>query len=124
MSGTDRVALVPSLREAWSAERAEAQAARRRSDPRAEWSHLERAHILSQSMAVPHVRTHLAMLGASFRRRDRHEIAGQLFRVLVAAPGSWTGRYPVGNSGGSDVSAFLVMPIPADLQAVLDTSAL
>ena len=73
-------------------------------------------------MAVPHVRTHLAMLGASLRTRDRREIAGQLFRVLVAAPGSWTGRYPVGNSGGSDVSAFLVMRIPADLQAVLDAS--
>ena len=34
-------------------------------DERGEWKHLERAHILSQPMAGPHVRTHVAMLGAA-----------------------------------------------------------
>jgi len=42
---------------------------------------------------------------------------------VVAAPGSWTGRYPVGNTGGSDVSAFREMAIPDDLSALLDGAA-
>ena len=105
---------------AWSHERAEARAARLRGDGAGEWSHLERAHILSQPMAVLHVRTHVAMLGAALRRRDRHEVLGQLVRLLLAGPGSLTGRYPVGNTGGADVSAFVAMPIPEDLRAVLD----
>ena len=71
-------------------------------------------------MAVPHVRTHVAMLGAALRRRDRREIVGQVVRLVVAAPGSWTGRYPVGNTGGADVSALRPMPIPADLQVFLE----
>ena len=62
-----------------------------------------RAHILSQPMAGPHVRTHPAMFASAGRRRDRHEVVGQLFRIIVAAPGSITGRYPVGNTGGADV---------------------
>jgi hypothetical protein len=70
-------------------------------------------------MAGAHVKTHVAMLGCALRRRDGHEIAGQLFRMLVAAPGSWTGRYPVGNTGGSDVSAFREMPVPQDLATLL-----
>jgi hypothetical protein len=41
--------------------------------------------------------------------------------LLVAAPGSWSGRYPVGNTGGANVSALLPMPIPDDLRAILDT---
>src|SRR5829696_10346535 len=79
------------LRTAWSDERAAARAARARGDVAAEWHHLERAHILSQPMAGPHVRTHLAMLGHGIRRRDPHEIAGQVVRLFFAAPGSWTG---------------------------------
>jgi hypothetical protein len=87
-----------------------------------EWRHLERAHVLSQPMAVAHVRTHVAMLGYGLRRRDGHEIVGQLLRLVVAAPGTWTGRYPIGNTGGANVSAVKPMPIPDDLQAVLNGS--
>jgi hypothetical protein len=80
-----------------------------------EWSHLERAHILSQPKAPLDVRTHLAMLTAGVRRRDRREIVGQLLRMIAAGPGSLTGRYPVGNTGGAAVNALAPMPIPADL---------
>jgi hypothetical protein len=62
------------------------------------------------------------MLGAAVRRRDRREIVGQLFRLIVAAPGSFTGRYPIGNTGGANVSAFAPMPIPEDLQPLLTAS--
>lgn len=113
------VARQQQLVAAWQAERTAAAEARSRQDHQAEWTHLERAHILSQPMAVRHVRTHVAMLTCALRHHDRREILGQLFRLTVAAPGSWTGRYPAGNTGGSDVSAFEPMPIPDDLRHLL-----
>jgi len=71
-------------------------------------------------MAGPHVRTHLAMLGYALRHRDGREIVGQLLRVVVAGPGTLTGRYPVGNTGGANVSALKPMPIPDDLVRFLN----
>jgi hypothetical protein len=111
------------LRQGWAQERTAAREARQRDDAEDEWRHLERAHVLSQPMAVAHVRTHVAMLGYGLRRRDGHEIVGQLLRVVVAAPGTWTGRYPIGNTGGANVSALKSMPIPDDLQALLNGTA-
>jgi hypothetical protein len=111
------------LTQAWDDERAAARAARDHGDAAGEWRHLERAHILSQPLAVPHLRTHAAMLAFGVRRRDRREVLGQIVRLMVAAPGSWTGRYPPGNPGGADVSALRSMPIPNDLQVVLDAAA-
>ena len=107
------------LRAAWAAELDAARAARSTGDTSAEWAHLERAHILAQPMAGAHVRTHAAMFTAALRRHDRHELVGQLFRITVAAPGSITGKYPVGNTGGANVSAFVPMPIPEDLRPLL-----
>ena len=52
------------LRAAWAAEIDAARTARSNGDTSAEWTHLERAHILSQPMAGPHVRTHVAMFTA------------------------------------------------------------
>ena len=107
------------LRERWAQERTAARTARQRNDVEDEWRHLERAHVLSQPMAGRHVRTHVAMLGYGLRHRDGREIVGQLVRLFVAAPGTWTGRYPAGNTGGANVSALKPMPIPDDLLAVL-----
>jgi hypothetical protein len=115
----DKVGARAQLRRAWSEERAAAVTARRLGDRQGEWHHLERAHILSQPMTVPHLRTHGAMLAAALRRHDRREVVGQLLRLVVAAPGSLSGRYPVGNTGGADVSALRPMPIPEDLRSVL-----
>jgi Protein of unknown function (DUF3703) len=108
------------LLERWAQERTAAGSARQRADTEDEWRHLERAHVLSQPMAGPHVRTHVAMLGYGLRHRDGREIIGQLVRLVIAAPGSWSGRYPVGNTGGANVSALKPMPIPEDLQPVLN----
>jgi hypothetical protein len=107
-----------ALHAAWSAEQAAARDARATGDTNVEWAHLERAHIISQPLAVAHVRTHLAMLSYGWRRRDRHEIAGQLARVLVAGPDSLIRRYPRGNTGGGNVSAVLPIAISDDLTAV------
>ena len=114
----DRTELV----EAWRDERAAAASARRRGDLPGEWRHLERAHILSQPRALLHIRTHLDMASYAVRQRDPQELAGQLFRLVVAGPGSLTGRYPLGNTGGANVSAYEPMPIPDDLRHLLEGS--
>ena len=75
-----------ALRAAWECEHQAATTARRAGDTDAEWSHLERAHILSQPLAGLHLRTHVAMLGAALRTRDGHETLGQLLRLALAAP--------------------------------------
>jgi hypothetical protein len=108
-----------ALRDAWYTERAAARAARHAGDAAGEWRHLERAHILSQPMAGPHLRTYAAMLTAALRRRDGRETLGQVLRLVLAVPGSQTGRYPVGNTGGADVSAFVPMAVPEDLRPLL-----
>ena len=84
------------------------------------WQLLEDAHILSQPSGVQHVRVHYRMLVAGIRLRDRTEVRGQLTRLIVAAPGSWTGRYPPGNTGRAAVKATQPMPIRAELRALLD----
>jgi phage terminase Nu1 subunit (DNA packaging protein) len=108
-----------ALKAAWTAERDRARTARDEGDDTAEWRHLERAHILSQPMAGAHLVTHAAMFVAAWRRRDRREILGQAVRLLLAVPGSLSGRYPAGNTGGADVSAFRAMPLPDDLRQLL-----
>lgn len=107
------------LRAAWRSERHAATTARRVGDRVGEWCHLERAHILSQPLAGLHLRSHVAMLGAAVRHRDSGETVGQVVRLLLAAPGSISGRYPVGNTGGADVSAFEPMEVPEDLRPLL-----
>ena len=47
-------------------------------------------------------------------------MVGQVGRLIVAGPGSALGRYPVGNTGRANVSAFEPMPIRADLVSMLD----
>jgi hypothetical protein len=83
------------------------------------WPLHETAHILSQPWWRPHVRTHWLMLRLAVRTRDRREVTGQLLRLVVAGPGSATGRYPKGNTGRADVPATLPMPVPDDLTALL-----
>ena len=83
------------------------------------FAHLERAHILGQREFLPHVHTHLWMLRIGWARRDGREIGGQLFRLLLIPLGHLTGRLPLGNTGGADVSAFKPMPIADDLAAIL-----
>ncbi|SUE94918.1 Protein of uncharacterised function (DUF3703) [Mycolicibacterium tokaiense] len=83
------------------------------------WEHLERAHILSQPDPWLHTRNHVAMLALALGQRDRREALGQLIRLVVAAPGSLSGRYPVGNTGRARVGLMSPMPVPPDLAAVL-----
>jgi hypothetical protein len=109
-----------ALQDAWHAERAAARAARHLGEREAEWRHLERAHIVSQPIARLHFASHSAMLAAAVRRRDGREVIGQLARLALAVPGTLSGRYPVGNTGSADVSAFRPMPVPDDLRPLLN----
>lgn len=81
---------------------------------------LDRAHILGQPSVVDHVRTHAWMLVYGWQRRDAVEIYGQIWRLLVAGPASFFGKYPAGNTGRANVSGFVPMPIPADLRELLE----
>lgn len=92
-------------------------------DPDAAWAALTRAHILSQRWAGPHLRCHAAMLTRAGRERHGKEIVGQVLRLIVAAPGSWTGRVPIGNTGRSDVALMAPMPVPDDLARLLEPEA-
>ncbi len=108
------------LKEHLEGELAQATAAEARGEFARAWRFLERAHVLSQAAAWPHVGVHWAMFTHAWRRRDVREILGQLPRLLLAAPGSWLGRAPLGNTGGADVGIFTPMPVPEDLRAKLD----
>jgi hypothetical protein len=85
----------------------------------AAWHLLEEAHVLSQPWIRPHVRVHAAMLRAGWRTGDRREVRGQMVRLVVAGPGSLTGRYPLGNTGRARVPAMLPMPMPDELARLL-----
>jgi uncharacterized protein DUF3703 len=93
--------------------------ARTETDDAARWRALERAHVLSQPWAWRHTTVHWRMLGLALRHRDRREALGQAVRLIVAAPGSLSGRYPEGNTGRADVGLTQPMPIPDDLAAIL-----
>jgi hypothetical protein len=60
------------------------------------------------------------MLKLGWKRRDIREVFGQVIRIIGAATKTPLGIYPTGNTGGANVYFFKSMPIPDDLQAILD----
>ena len=108
-----------TLAQAFEHEWRQARVARLAGDLDRAFHNLERAHILGQRHTGRHVRSHLGMLHVGWLRSDAREILGQLARIAAAAVFSriWV---PVGNTGGANVSATRPMPVPADLQALLD----
>jgi hypothetical protein len=86
------------------------------------WRALERVHILSQPWPWPHTLAHWRMLRLAVTQRDRREALGQVVRLVVAAPGSMSGRYPKGNTGRAAVGLRETMPVPDDLAQILSTT--
>lgn len=86
---------------------------------RVAFEHLERAHLLGQRSTRAHVRAHWRMLRLGIRMRSRQEIVGQVTRIVAALVITriWV---PVGNTGGSNVSATKPMPIPENLRGMLE----
>jgi hypothetical protein len=86
------------------------------------FSHLERAHVLAQAITYDHTRIHWRMLKLGLRMRSLREVFGQIIRIAGAVTKTPFGIYPKGNTGSSNVWFFRSMPMPDDLQAVLDKS--
>ena len=78
--------------------------------------------LIRQGNPQEHTAAHAKMLAFGIKTKNTREIVGQLPRLLVGGIKSWAGIIPVGNTGGANVSATRPMPIPADLQAVLDAA--
>ena len=87
-----------------------------------EFACLERAHVLAQSDTLLHVRVHAAMLLWGIRQRCPREVFGQLVRIVGAFTKTMVGMVPQGNTGGVNVSALRRMPVPPDLQLILDAA--
>ncbi|MBK9154825.1 MAG: DUF3703 domain-containing protein [Chloracidobacterium sp.] len=88
-------------------------------DNTAAFHHLERAHVLGQASTYFHTRVHWLMLKHGIRIGDRREIAGQLLRIAGAATKTPLGVYPLGNTGGANVSPIKPMPVADDLAEML-----
>jgi len=84
------------------------------------YAQLERAHVLGQRFVWPHVVSHWLMLRVELARRSPLAAFGQAVRIAIGAVGSAAGVVPVGNTGGSDVNMFRRMPIPPELQALME----
>jgi hypothetical protein len=97
-------------------------AAERESFAELAFPHLERAHVLAQAATLQHVRVHWRMFRFALRQRLPGEAFGQALRMLLAAPLTIVGILPTGNTGGSAVNGFMPMPVPADLQRVIDAA--
>jgi hypothetical protein len=63
---------------------------------------------------------HGHMLEFALRHGLLREALGQITRLLLAAPLSLVGLIPAGNTGGSNVSGLRPMPVPAELQHLID----
>lgn len=82
--------------------------------------HLERAHVLGQASTYQHTRIHWRMFKLAIKQHSPREIWGQIVRIIGASTKTPLGIYPVGNTGGSNVWFFKPMPIPSDLQYILN----
>lgn len=82
--------------------------------------HFERAHILGQAYVWEHTLSHLWMLKVGIQTKNLKEILGQILRISAGVIGSAIGVIPVGNTGGSNVSAIKPMAIPDDLKRILE----
>jgi hypothetical protein len=107
------------LRQAYEGEMTTAITRYNAGDLQLAFSHLERAHIIGQCFPIAHARAHWWMLKVGWKRRDVVEMTGQIPRVLGALLFSqiWV---PIGNTGGARVPPFKSMPIPQDLQGLLE----
>lgn len=67
---------------------------------------LEEAHILSQPFAVEHFYVHWKMFQLAYEFRVWKELMGQIPRLVLAMPGSWSGKAPAGNVGSTRMGIF------------------
>ncbi|MBK6414577.1 DUF3703 domain-containing protein [Sphingopyxis sp.] len=112
------------VKAAFDREMADAQSAEAIGDIALAKHHLERAHILGQRWYAAHVKPHFHMLRLALKQPDTSEARGQLVRRIGAAPFPLAGWVPDGNTRGADVSPTMPMPIPPDLQFLVEGHSL
>lgn len=105
---------------AYDAAMAAAHASLARSEPVLALTQLERAHVLGQRDFTRHWHVHALMLRAASDLSDARELRGQLLRLALVPLGHLFKRLPAGNTGRANVSAFVAMDVPADLERLLD----
>jgi hypothetical protein len=110
------------IRPSVSNELRQALEAERHGDAQGAFAHLQRAHVLGQASTREHVRAHWHMLRWSIRQRRAREFLGQLLRMGGAASKTALGLVPAGNTGGSVISPFRRLPVPADLAATIQAA--
>ncbi|MTE25950.1 DUF3703 domain-containing protein [Winogradskyella ouciana] len=84
------------------------------------WYHLERSHIIGQSYPIEHTYSHWLMLKFGFRQKDTKEVIGQIVRLFVGGWKSFINHVPLGNTGGANVPPLKRMPIPNDIEKLLE----
>ena len=67
---------------------------------------LEEAHLTAQPKAWLHFLVHWKMLCLAVEFRNRKEFFGQLPRLVLAIPGSLSGKAPKGNVGSTKMRIF------------------
>jgi hypothetical protein len=67
---------------------------------------LEKAHLVAQPYAWPHLIVHWKMLMLACKYKNWHEFLGQIPRLILAIPGSLSGKAPKGNVGSTRMGIF------------------
>lgn len=96
-----------------------AKQARTQGDIDIEFSHLENAHVLGQASTYLHTKVHLLMLFWAIRQVNIKEGLGQVMRIAGAATKTAIGFVPSGNTGGTNVNPFKVLPVSPQLAAII-----
>lgn len=88
----------------------------------AEFQYLENAHVIGQESTYWHVKVHILMFVWAYRNFKPKELLGQAFRIFGAATKTAFGLVPQGNTGGTNVSPFKVMPIKPEFEAIINSA--
>jgi len=87
------------------------------------FKHLERAHVIGQTIVSAHAKAHWLMFTLELRRRRSGAAFGQAIRLVLGVIGSAIGFVPTGNTGGTDISMFKRLPIAPELQEIIGNSS-
>ena len=96
-----------------------AQQARKQRNKVVEFTHLENAHVLGQASTILHTKVHVLMLFWAVRQVDIKECLGQALRIIGAATKTAIGFIPAGNTGGTNIHPFKVLPVSAKFAAII-----
>lgn len=96
-----------------------AKLARSQGNADVEFSHLENAHVLGQASTYLHTKVHILMFCWAVRQANLKEGIGQIMRIVGAATKTAIGFIPAGNTGGTNVSPFKVLPVSPKFSAII-----